>query len=85
MLCKPGLDLPFSNLGRPFWKEEAELAFSGLQSERLEGGHQQALPSLFQVRGKPWVYSERWTTHKVPMENRRWLCSLSRFVPPIVV
>lgn len=52
MLCKPSLDPPFSNLGRSFWKGEAELTFSGLQSEWVEGGHQQTLPSLVQVKGK---------------------------------
>lgn len=45
MPCKPDFDLPFSNLGRSFWKGEANLVFSGLQIEQVEGGHQQLVSS----------------------------------------
>lgn len=70
MPCKPDFDLPFSNLGRSFWKGEANLVFSGLKIEQVEGGHPQTLPSLFQVKGRLWIYSELWTMHKVSMKNR---------------
>ncbi|KAK2525678.1 hypothetical protein Q9233_008851 [Columba guinea] len=58
LFCDEGPGDLLGNLGRSFWKGEANLVFSGLKIEQVEGGHPQTLPSLFKVKGTLWIYSE---------------------------